>query len=1382
MRLLNDHDTGEDLKLQSVGTKSALVLACSLHTADRPVRADGLVDTGCSGEAFINDSLVHKLCLPMYRLRHRRRLTLADGGDSEGGYVTHMTYVTMSIGSHIETLVFYITKLHIDVILGYPWLKKHDPHISFSTDTIYFHSPHCLRHCLPQNLPLRVQGQRLQDSSSGPKPISPTTQSTHTNYQTPSVEDCPEDEGYYSQDNLDQPELIYTTDTVVDCVTSGLSPPAMILPQETGLLHLTDEEAPRRLHPHPQMALFRAGARRHIRRHVSRQTSRQGLEISSFSDSNDTEPLRIRMLNAGSMSTFCRQNGATAQWTTMNSILKNTPKTYYIDSQGKSHHTPKDRIFHCPPPLIPHDIPNHVCRGILSDTIDLSEAKSQTHPNLHEFLENHYAQIHLSRITEDDIEKFLEKQRKKPYTLDELKAKVPRQYHDLVDVFLKSKADKLPPHRACDTKIHLKEGTQPPYNKTRPFTAHEQTVIKAYCDELLEKGFIRRSTSPASSPVLLAKKPGGGVRICVDYRGLNEITIRNRFPLPLVHDTLDQLKKAKVFTKLDVIAAFNKLRVAEGDEWKTAFITRYGLYEYCVTPFGLTNAPAYFQDFINQTLHDILDKYCSAYLDDVIIFSQSQEEHIRHVREVLQRLRAAGLQIDIDKCEFSVTETKYLGLIISDKGIRMDPDKVQAIINWASPDSCTRGKIKELQRFLGFANFYRRFIKGYSKIAQPLTGLTRKDAPWVWTEACQRAFDQLRNAFRTAPVLAYFDPTSETVVETDASDWASGGVLSQRGDDGFWHPVAFFSSKHTAQECNYEIYDKELLAIVKALEEWRPELEGLERFDILTDHQNLQYFMTTKLLNQRQARWAEFLSRFNFTIKYQSGKKADRPDALSRLPGTRPESKSDLTDERINHRYQTVLPESKRDPDFVLTASSLSLRGLGDEPVDELIDRVYATSGTVAEMIQIITAKKKKKWPKSLRSELRHIPLGECTVLRERIYCKGRLFLPQSEEVALQLIYRSHNTTAAGHPGKSKTAELVRRSYIWPRMHQDIARYVRNCHQCTRSKFSRSAPQGLLQSLEVPFRAWTDISVDYVTGLPPCKRGGRTYRHVLVVVDRLTKMRHFVATETLETEELVDAFVSRIWSLHGTPQTIVSDRGSQFVSCFWRQLNKRLRTKLTPSSAHHPETDGQTENANAGMEAYLRNYVSYLQDDWADWLPLAEFSINNAVNESTNLSPFFANYGYHPLLGVEPSQGPVPPMSSEQKKEYLQGQTIADRFDKITSHLRTSMANAQEKQAFYANEKRVEAPDYKVGDWVFINRKNLKTDRPSLKLDTKREGPFQIVKTYKSTCVLDLRSKQSYSTVPSQLSNQGSPGPHSWPGGAEPAAHRRRHPYPGRGR
>ena len=1394
LRFIKEHDTGEDLCLQSLGP-SSLTLSCALFSADKPLYVNGLVDSGCSGLAFISQSLVQNFNLPIKPLSQPRQIRLADGGNSPGR-VTHIAFSYMGIGEHYEPLVFLVAKLGSDVILGYPWLQRHNPAINFSSNDVLFNSTYCISHCLSSGSPLQLKGTTtippLQDSS----PTLPA------GYQRPAVEDTIDiGEPIDQPTGLSPPDLTYTMDFVgspdINTIGTPTTPEDATTPEgattpttTTGFRLLTEEEAYQRLHPpHPQPVVFTAGCRRHVRHFRSRSTPPQTLDIKAFSNVEDAAtPIRISMLAAAPMATFCRQKGAHVQWTTLHSLF-DQPKVFYGDIYGQAHHTPQDNVFHQAHTAndieqVCRDTPEEIYHAILTDSIDLDEAKELVPSSLHDFLTYHYSQIHLNKMTEADIMTFHEKQQKQPYTLDQLQSRVPSQYHDFINVFLKQKSDELPPHRPFDTKIQLKENAQPPYSKTRPFSSHEQTVVKAYIDELLSKGFIRRSTSPAAAPVLLAKKPGGGIRICVDYRGLNDITIRNRFPLPLVHDTLEQMRHAKFFTKLDVIAAFNKIRIAEGDEWKTAFITRYGLYEYLVTPFGLTNAPAYFQDFINHTLHDILDNYCSAYLDDIIIYSKNKRDHDQHVREVLSRLQAAGLQIDIDKCEFSVSETKYLGLIISDGGIRMDPEKVKAIIDWASPNSCLRNKLKELQRFLGFANFYRRFIKGYSTIARPLTALTSKNAIWDWDSNCEQAFQRLKDAFKSEPILTYFDPSRETVIETDASDWASGGILSQRGDDGFLHPVAYFSSKHSAQECNYEIYDKELLAIIKALEEWRPELEGLEHFDIITDHQNLKYFMSTKLLNQRQARWAEFLSRFKFTIKYQPGRQADKPDALSRLPGSKPASMTDASDNRISHRYQIVLPTSTLDPtivsspiisddipvisddfsdfsdvsdicgipdipdisfspislsaDTVLTACSLSLCGIGDEPIDDIIHRIYATNGLIAEMVQILQRGVRKKWPKTLRSELRHLPLQKCSVIRNRIYFNGRLFLPQSDEVALQLLYRYHNTSLAGHPGRTKTAELIRRTYIWPRMHLDIARYVRNCHQCIRSKASRSSPQGFLQSLEVPFRAWRDISIDYVTGLPQ----SGLYSHILVVVDRLTKMRHFIATKTLETEELVSAFISRVWSLHGTPETIISDRGTQFISGIWRQLSKRLGTALKPSSAYHPETDGQTEIANAGMEAYLRNYISYLQDDWADWLPFAEFAINNAASESTGLSPFFANYGYHPRLGVEPLDGPMPPLPIQQQKEYLRGEAIAEKFDRITKQLRTAMADAQEKQAFYANQKRVEAPPYEVGDKVFITTKNLRSDRPSKKLDSKREGPFTITKTFQSTVALDMGDSQ----------------------------------------
>jgi len=490
--------------------------------------------------------------------------------------------------------------------------------------------------------------------------------------------------------------------------------------------------------------------------------------------------------------------------------------------------------------------------------------------------------------------------------------KLPKHYHEFLRVFDRKEADQLPPHRGPhDHHIELEvsketgQPAEPPYGPLYSMTREELLVVKKMLTEYIDKGFIRVSKSPAAAPVLLVRKPGGGLRFCVDYRALNKITKKDRYPLPLIHETLERISRAKWFTKLDVIAAFHKLRIAKGDEWLTAFRTRFGLYEWLVTPFGLANAPSTFQRYINWALRDILDDFASAYLDDILVFTDgSLKDHRKHVRMVLQRLQDAGLQLDIDKCEFETKSTKYLGFIVeAGKGIRMDPEKVEAIVKWEAPTS-----VKAVRSFLGFANFYRQFIRNYSSITTPLTELTRKDTGFRWTDAADRAFTTLKRLFTTAPILLQFDPDRETVVETDSSGWAVGGVLSQYDDDGLLRPCAYFSKKNAPAECNYEIHDKELLAIIRCLQQWESELASLSHFTIITDHKNLRYFMTLRRLTERQMRWADILSRYNFSITYRPGKQNERSDALSRKEQDLPQ---DALDDRLKYREVRLLPTSE---------------------------------------------------------------------------------------------------------------------------------------------------------------------------------------------------------------------------------------------------------------------------------------------------------------------------------------------------------------------------------------------------------------------------------------------------------------------------------------
>jgi hypothetical protein len=406
-----------------------------------------------------------------------------------------------------------------------------------------------------------------------------------------------------------------------------------------------------------------------------------------------------------------------------------------------------------------------------------------------------------------------------------IRKNLPAAYQDYIDVFSKRASDQLPPYRAgVDCKIKLEDdpvravSCQP----LRKMSLLELEAAKAYLIDNLEKGFIVPSDAPFASPILMAYQ-NGKYRFCVDFRRLNMLTTKDRYPLPLIDELLERLSHARIFTKLDVRQGFHRIRMASpGDEDLTTFRTRYGQFKYRVMPFGLTNGPAVFQRFMNSILLDCLDKFVTAFMDDLLIYSQNQTEHEAHVKTVLQRLRKAGLQASITKCEFNVTRTKYLGYIISTEGIAVDQEKAAVIQGWQRPST-----VKGVQSFLGFCNFYRRFLKGYSALARPLTRLTKKDVPFVWDQQCERAFRELKAGLVGAPLLRHFRPELPTKLETDASDGTVAAALSQLCKDGLWHPIGFFSKTMVAAEINYDIHDKEMLAIIRALEEWRAELQSL---------------------------------------------------------------------------------------------------------------------------------------------------------------------------------------------------------------------------------------------------------------------------------------------------------------------------------------------------------------------------------------------------------------------------------------------------------------------------------------------------------------------------------------------------------------------------
>jgi hypothetical protein len=855
-----------------------------------------------------------------------------------------------------------------------------------------------------------------------------------------------------------------------------------------------------------------------------------------------------------------------------------------------------------------------------------------------------------------------------------------------------------------DHEISLVPNAKPVYGSIYNLSETELKTLKDYIDNMVAKGFIRPSKSPFGSPVLFVKKPDGSLRLCVDYRKLNDITIKNRYALPLMSELFDRLKGAKFFTRLDMADAYNQLRIADGDEYKTAFRTRYGHFEYLVMPFGLTNAPASFQAYANDCLREFLDIFCIVYLDDVLIFSDTLEEHVAHVKQVLSRLREYGLTCKLSKCEFHVTSVSFLGFIISPDGISMEPDRVTAITEWPTPTS-----VQDVQIFLGFANFYRRFIEGYSRITSPISALLRKDQNFYWSSQAQEAFEELKHRFTSAPILHHFDPNLPIRLHTDASGFAISGIISQlHGTE--WHPVAFFSRKCIPAECNYGTPDLEMLAIVESMRHWRHYLEGARHpIQVLSDHKNLTTFMSTKVLNRRQARWAELLADYDFILTHTPGKRnpADgpsrRPDyaenplpigSLIPLQALRSLSPTPLTPTPLTPTPLTP-PQS---PSASTNALFANIVGVHAAVVSNHRSQILAAYDTDAVAQQHLPNPMSPNW--SCKDGL--------------LLYKGLIYVP--ETLRMDVLREHHDAPLAGHCGIARTLELITRNYWFPGINVFVKDYVNSCFLCQQAKAPRHLRHGELASLPVPTTPWKGLTCDFITDLPvSCGMDS-----ILVFIDRMTKMSHFIpCSKTTDAPEFAKLFVSHIVKLHGLPDTITSDRGSIFTSHFWSTLSSILGIDARKSTSFHPQTDGQTERMNQTLEAYLRIFCNYDQDDWFDLLPLAEFAYNNATQESTKMSPFYANYGLHPRF-MSQFQAP-----SEQAAPAATD--FAAHLHETHDRLVENVKAAQDSQARYydAKHQRVEL---EPSDMVWLNASNISTSRPSKKLDWKRLGPYKVIK------------------------------------------------------
>ncbi|GJR13817.1 reverse transcriptase domain-containing protein [Tanacetum coccineum] len=632
--------------------------------------------------------------------------------------------------------------------------------------------------------------------------------------------------------------------------------------------------------------------------------------------------------------------------------------------------------------------------------------------------------------------------------------------------------------------------------------------------ELYVKGFIRPSSSPWGAPILFVKKKDGSFRMCIDYRELNKLTVKNCYPLPRIDDLFDQLQGSSIYLKINLRSGYHQLRVREEDIPKTAFRTRYGHYEFQVMPFGLTNAPAVFMDLMNRVCKPYLDKFVIVFIDDILIYSRDEKEHEEHLKTILELLKKEELYAKFSKCEFWIHTVKFLGHVIDSSGIHVDPTKIEAVKNWASPTTPS-----EIRQFLGLAGYYRRFIKRFSKIAKPMTELMQKDRKFDWGEEQETSFQLLKQKLCAAPILALPEGSDDFVVYCDASIKGLGAILMQR-----LKVIAYASRQLKIHEKNYTTHDLELGAVVFALKIWRHYLYGIKCV-VFTDNKSLQHILNQKELNMRQHRWVELLSDYDYEIRYHLRKANIVADALSQKKRVKPL--------RVKALVMTIGLDL---PSGILEAQkeAVKVENIKAEDIGGMLKRLEARAdGTLC--------------------------------------LDNKSWLPCYGDTRTLIMHESHKSKYSIHPGSDKMYHDMKMLYWWPNMKADIATYVSKYLTCAKVKAEHQRPSGLLVQPDIPEWKWEKITTDFITKLP--KTVAR-FDFIWVIVDCLTKSAHFLPIKEMDsTEKLTRLYMKEIVARHGIPVSINSDRDSHFTSRVWESLHQALGTQLNLSTAYHPQTD-----------------------------------------------------------------------------------------------------------------------------------------------------------------------------------------------------------------
>lgn len=794
------------------------------------------------------------------------------------------------------------------------------------------------------------------------------------------------------------------------------------------------------------------------------------------------------------------------------------------------------------------------------------------------------------------------------------------------------------------------------------------------------------------------------MRMCIDYRALNKVTIKNSSPLPRIDECLDRLQGASWFTTLDLKSGYHQIKIKESDVPKTAFNTRYGKFHWCVLPMGLSNSPPTFQAWMNELLGDCLDKYALVYLDDVCIFSKNEEEHKEHVKAVLDRLKNANLVVNSSKCHFAQRKLVFLGYEISSSGISPSSDKVEAVSNWPKPEN-----VQQVRQFLGLSQHYRRFIPGFSTVAAPLTDLTKGVGPKKrdinWTDDCDASFKKVKGLLTSAPVLQMPDMNLPYIIETDSSEYGVGAVLLQPASEhrqatnknpygtlASWHPVAFESKKLSAAEQKLPAQERELLGIVYALRTWRCYIDGCPAgYTVYSDHNPLVYFRTQVKPTSRLVRWISELEMFAPEIKYKPGKENMVADALSRIGDETTPAADSMEPQYLFTAWSDLPEELKSDWPLLYTnggdnkVSSSDLKAL----LKKEKQNFSIKDGHIFRLVK----------PKDNSSE-KEVP-----------------FVPFVQRA--DLVANFHN--GFGHASEKNMVHLMCSRYWWPHMRRDIKQWIAPCPACQINGKKINRSQEVMHPLDIPPGAFERWHLDFVGELPTTINGNKW---LITAVDYTTNWPIAKALPAATKEAVAQFIYEEIVTKFGCPVEILTDRGANFTSGLVEEYLKLIGTKHKLTSAFHPRTNSKVERYNGTIKQMLRKYVQGGIHRWDEFVDVALWSSRIWVSSTTGYSPYYLVYGRQPKL---PGDSTAPFISREALKDpRTMAEITANELTDLGQH--RGAAQARMKAVSDKDKERwdfhIEPTHYDVGDLVLL------THEGRFGLEPRFKGPYIITQVF----------------------------------------------------